>query len=65
MILKHFWWHCITRQGTREEVTTCEECKHSEFPIEKCTDKLLDQKISENVKRLNALFNFRKDHNEH
>lgn len=64
MLLKHFWNYCITIQWTREEKTLCSECKHVEKPLDKCTDLLLTQKINENVKRINDLFNFRKTHHE-
>lgn len=64
MLLRHFGGYCITKQGDREEVTTCEDCKHVEHPIDKCTDLLLTQKINENVKRINAIFNFKKNHHE-
>lgn len=62
MILKHFGWWCSTKQWSREEITRCEDCSHTELPIDKCTDKLLTQKINENVKRINDLFNFKKNH---
>lgn len=63
MLLKHVDWTCYTTQGTRTEETKCIDCKQKWK--EDCTTKLLDQKINENVKRLNALFNFRKSHDEH
>lgn len=54
---------CLTVQGKREEITKCSDCNQK--GKEDCTSKLLTQKINENVKRINEIFNFKKSRDRH
>lgn len=57
MILKHYWDRCETTQGCRTEITKCQECTFNSIKdLKICFDKLLTEKINQNLKRHNDFY---------